>query len=153
MDAAVPRGRGGRILKGLWVVNDYPSPPIFLDEYALEEWDRLGPGLFGVGIFYKVDLAAFSAYCVAYSTFRHAQEAMNKIASKKGAVNSLVSVTAKGNTVQNTLVGIRNVAARDMVKFASEFGMTPSARAKISADTAGVKPKGKFSGLIGRRTA
>jgi phage terminase small subunit len=37
-------------------------------------------------------------------------------------------------------------AARDMVKFAVQLGMTPLARMKLASDTA--KPPGKFNGLV-----
>jgi len=46
------------------------------------------------------------------------------------------------------LIGIANKAAGDMVRFATEFGMTPSARARLGVDP-GKKVKSKFDGLVG----
>ncbi|MFA7218771.1 MAG: P27 family phage terminase small subunit, partial [Dehalococcoidales bacterium] len=53
-----------------------------------------------------------------------------------------------GNYIQQPLIGIANTAARDMVKYASEFGLTPAARASLGIKN---EPRGrsKFDGLIG----
>ena len=39
----------------------------------------------------------------------------------------------EGNKVQNPICRIAREAARDVVKYAQEFGMTPSARARVAA--------------------
>jgi P27 family predicted phage terminase small subunit len=49
--------------------------------------------------------------------------------------SALLVKTANGTAVQNPLIGIANKAAADMVRYASEFGMTPSARSRVHADT------------------
>ena len=45
--------------------------------------------------------------------------------------------TTNGNAIQNPLVGTANKAATDMVRFAAEFGMTPSARSRINVTPPG----------------
>jgi phage terminase small subunit len=57
-------------------------------------------------------------------------------------------MTTNGNAIQNPLIGTANKAASDMVRYAAEFGMTPSARARISAQPPGGAGS-KFHGLIG----
>ena len=52
-----------------------------------------------------------------------------KAAGKKRA--ELLIKTKEGNIIQQPLVGIANKAKADMVRFAAEFGMTPSSRARI----------------------
>ena len=42
--------------------------------------------------------------------------------------------TSNSNAIQNPLVGTANKAAADMVRYAAEFGMTPSARSRITAE-------------------
>jgi len=42
--------------------------------------------------------------------------------------------TSNGNAIQNPLVGTANKAAADMMRYAAEFGMTPSARTRIAAE-------------------
>jgi hypothetical protein len=45
----------------------------------------------------------------------------------------LMIKTSNGNAIQNPLVGTANKAAADMVRYAAEFGMTPSARVNTTA--------------------
>ena len=54
-----------------------------------------------------------------------------------------------GDAAHNPLVSIARRAAGDIVRFAAEFGLTPVARARLSA--AGWEPSsgpGKFDGLL-----
>lgn len=46
----------------------------------------------------------------------------------------LMIKTTGGNAIRNPLVGTANKAAADMVRYAAEFGMTPSARTRIQAE-------------------
>jgi phage terminase small subunit len=50
--------------------------------------------------------------------------------------------------MRNPLVAIAANAASDMVRYASEFGLTPLARGRIAAG-GGYGPPGKFDGLLG----
>jgi P27 family predicted phage terminase small subunit len=126
--------------------SEIPSPPEHLDKYALEEWGRLSQGLYTMGLLYDVDMAVFAAYCKSYSRWRVAEEALNKLAAKD-PINALVQKTSNGNLIQNVLVGTANTAARDMSRYAAEFGLTPSARARLAIDP-GKRQGSKFDGLI-----
>ena len=128
-----------------------PSPPSHLDKYAKEEWDRLASGLHTIGILYEVDTAVFAAYCQAYSRWRTAEEGIQKSAGIEGAVfGALVCLTTKGTLMKHPLVDISEKAAAAMVKYSLEFGLSPSARARLAIDP-GKKKKGGFAekGLIG----
>ncbi len=46
--------------------------------------------------------------------------------------DGLIVMTKSGNLIQNPLVGTANKAMADMVRYAAEFGMTPSARTRVS---------------------
>jgi P27 family predicted phage terminase small subunit len=124
-----------------------PNPPSHLDEYALEEWRRVCEGLEVMGILYEIDQATLGAYCDAYSRWRAASEELNEL-KKKSRLNALVLKTVSGNWIQQPLIGIANKAAGDMVRHAAEFGMTPSARARLAVDP-GKGKRSKFDGLIG----
>lgn len=126
-----------------------PVPPDHLDTYALEEWNRLAPGLHALGIFFDVDRGAFSAYCQAYSRWRHSEEELNKLA-EKNPLNALILKTVSGNFIQQPLIGIANKAMGDLVRYSIEFGLTPSARARITIDPNHGKLS-KYAGLIGRK--
>jgi P27 family predicted phage terminase small subunit len=43
----------------------------------------------------------------------------------------LIIRTKAGNAIQNPLVGAANKAMADMVRYAAEFGLTPSARTRV----------------------
>jgi phage terminase small subunit len=49
-----------------------PRPPEFLSGYALEEWNRVAPGLFLFGLLSMFDVHTLAAYCVAYQHRRTA---------------------------------------------------------------------------------
>lgn len=130
-----------------------PFPPSHLDDYAKEEWDRLAFGLHAIGILYEVDSAVFAAYCQAYSRWRSAEEGIQKSSEIEGAVfGALVCPTTKGTLMKHPLVDISEKAAAAMVKYASDFGLSPVARARLAIDPGKAK-KGSFEGegLIGGR--
>jgi phage terminase small subunit len=52
--------------------------------------------------------------------------------------------------MQNPLVLTARQAANDMVRYASEFGMTAAARARIGAGVYDGPDGGKFAGLLAR---
>lgn len=101
-----------------------PNPPAHLNEIALDEWNNVAPSLFNCGILSVVDRAALGAYCQAYARWAEAEALLAEM--------KLTVETAAGNHIQNPLVGIANKAAGDMMKYAAEFGMTPSARSRLS---------------------
>ena len=125
-----------------------PEPPEHLDIYAKQEWEKISASLQYMGILSTIDQNALAAYCSAYSRWRTAEEEIQKRVAKGGPLAGLVDITKSGNVIQNCLVGISNKAAGDMVKYASEFGMTPAARARLAIDP-GKGKKSKFDGLIG----
>jgi P27 family predicted phage terminase small subunit len=126
-----------------------PSPPSHLDEYARQEWERLASGLHAIGILYEVDTAVFAAYCQAFSRWRVAEEGIKKAAGIEGATFGALVCQTAGGLRKHPLVDISEKAAAAMVKYSLEFGLTPSARARLAIDPAKGKG-GKFNGLVGR---
>jgi P27 family predicted phage terminase small subunit len=124
-----------------------PDMPEHLDAYAREEWRRVAPGQASMGIMSTVDQGTLAAYCSAYSRWRAAEEELAEL-RKKGRLNALILQTIQGNYIQQPLIGISNCAARDMVMYAAQLGMTPIGRAKLAVDPV-PKRKAKFEGLVG----
>jgi len=112
-----------------------PKPPSFLSPEALAEWERVCEELYEIGIVTGIDRAALGTYCQAYGRWQQAETAVLAIAENDPATKGLLARTIKGNVIQNPLVGIANVAMRDLMRYAIEFGMTPSARSRIQAET------------------
>jgi len=110
-----------------------PTPPAFLCDDAKVEWGRVCSALYAAGLMTELDRAALAAYCAAYGRWAQAERAINTMAGKDGINAALLIKTKEGNAIQNPLVGIANKARNDVVRFAAEFGMTPSARSRVSA--------------------
>jgi P27 family predicted phage terminase small subunit len=128
--------------------SDLPEPPVHLDAYGKEEWNRIAEGLYNMGVLTGIDQQSLAAYCAAYSRWRTAEEQIQERVKKGGVLAGLIDKTSNGNIIQNCLIGIANKAAGDMIRYASEFGLTPAARARLSISP-GDKDKSKFRGLIG----
>jgi P27 family predicted phage terminase small subunit len=125
-----------------------PEPPSFITGYAMDEWWRAAPELHRLRLLTIVDVMPFAAYCQSYARWRTAEEALAKMAERDAATSGLLVKRADGNAGQNPLVRIAANAAADMVRFAGEFGLSPAARARISAGV-GYEPPSKFDGLLG----
>lgn len=108
-----------------------PTCPTWLDKYAKGEWRRMANELHRAGLLKFVDRAALAGYCQAYSRWRKAEELVQQ--------SGLLIKTTNGNVIQNPSVGIANRAMRDMLNISKEFGMTPSARSRLSVPDPGVK--------------
>lgn len=108
-----------------------PMPPPHLCDDAKVEWGRVASMLYALRLLSEADVAALAAYCQAYAIWKQATEALNVMAKSDSLTKALMIKTTNGNAIQNPLLGIANKAASDMVRYASDFGMTPSARARI----------------------
>lgn len=108
-----------------------PPPPKFLNTDGREEWARIAPELHALGLLTDVDLAVLAAYCHAFARWRQAETAIAEMGKADMLTGSLMIRTAKGNPIQNPLVGTANKAMEAMVRYAAEFGMTPAARSRI----------------------
>jgi len=134
------------------VSSDCPAPPDHLHEYAREEWYRMAAGLHTLGLLYQVDRAVFAAYCCAYARWRIAEESLLEEAKLKpgGMPATFKSRSTKGTWRKNPMLEISEKAAADMVKYAAEFGFTPSARARLGTSPGG-EGSGKFDGYLGKK--
>jgi P27 family predicted phage terminase small subunit len=120
-----------------------PEAPAFLVDYARDEWYRVVGELHRLKLLTVVDISPLAAYCTAYARWRTAAEALAKLKELNPVPAGLMIKRA-----QNPLVRIAGRAAADMVKYASQFGFTPVARARIAAGPFN-QPPGKFDGLLG----
>jgi P27 family predicted phage terminase small subunit len=114
-----------------------PEAPDELNGFARAEWVRVSADLYRAGLLTRIDRAALASYCMAYGRWAQAERAIAKMAALDPITGGLMVKTSNGNAVQNPLVGTANKAMADMVRYAAEFGMTPSARSRISAEPPG----------------
>jgi P27 family predicted phage terminase small subunit len=107
-----------------------PEMPDFLDQYAKEEWDRIASVLLKNKLLTVIDGQALGVYCQAWSRMKQAEMALE--------TEKYVVIGGTGGPIKNPLIAIINQQAEIVFKFLLQFGMTPSARAKIKF------PKGSF---------
>jgi P27 family predicted phage terminase small subunit len=111
-----------------------PRPPSTLNDDARNEWRRIAKQLLKMGVLSVIDRGALAAYCDAYAQWLAASRGIKQLAERGDPFGGLLSKTTNGNIIQNPLVGIRSKARSDMVRFAAEFGMTPSGRSRVQVD-------------------
>jgi len=114
-----------------------PGCPAWLPVEGKAEWRRVVPELDRIGMLTKVDRAALSAYCAAWSLLVKATtdveanglvaEAVDReIETADGVVHLIVKRT------KNPAVLIARDAGAQVRQFCAEFGLTPSARSRMT---------------------
>ncbi len=104
-----------------------PKCPMWLDTEAKKEWRRTAKQLEQLGILTQVDMAAFAGYCQAYARWKEAEEFISK--------HGTIVKTPSGYWQQVPQVSIAQTYLKIMHKFCEQFGLTPSARSRIVADS------------------
>jgi P27 family predicted phage terminase small subunit len=97
-----------------------------------------------------IDINPLAAYCIAYQRWRTAEETLAEMAKRDPHTSGLMIKDVSSNAQQNPLVRVAARAARDMVRYASEFDLSPVARARLAAGPYGdgTRPS-KFDDLLG----
>ena len=113
--------------------SEIPEPPVYLQGYALEEWNRVIEDLYSTGVYANIDQTMLAAYCMAFSRWIRAELDLERMAQADPATHGAMIKTTNGNAIQNPLVGVASTARRDMQRLAAEFGLTPSSRTTIDA--------------------
>ena len=124
-----------------------PDPPEFLTGYARDEWWRIIEELQRLKLVTLVDINPLAAYCQAFKRWRTAEEMLATMADRDALMNGLIIKSKNGTAVPNPIAVMADKAAAAMVRYASEFGLTPAARSRITAAHA-ENPDSKFAGLI-----
>jgi P27 family predicted phage terminase small subunit len=99
------------------------GPPAWLDEDAQTEWNRVAPVLARNGVLTEMDVDALTAYCEAFCRW--------KAASQKIREFGMVIRDGKGRPIKSPYVPIAHKAMETMKALMTEFGMTPSSRARV----------------------
>ncbi|URM90407.1 phage terminase small subunit P27 family [Streptomyces sp. MRC013] len=106
-----------------------PSAPSWLDTEARAEWRRIVPELDRLGVLAKVDRAALSTYCAAWSKFVAAEQLLQG--------DDLVAERRAGNgPAKHPAWQVWREAATTVAALAKELFITPSSRLRS------VKPEG-----------
>lgn len=101
--------------------------PGFLSREGKREWRRIAPELQRLGLLTPLDRAAFAAYCQAYGQWVETE----KLLQQKG----VLAKGKSGQIIASPLLWVSTSAAKRMLQFAVEFGLTPSSRSRLIAST------------------
>jgi P27 family predicted phage terminase small subunit len=127
-----------------------PEPPPFITGYSSDLWWETAPELHRLGLLTALDVPALACYCHAFGQLRMAAEALAKMQANDPVMNAQIIKTKYGDAAANPLVSIARKHASDLIRFASEFGLTSAARARLgAAGYAPPAPPSKFDGLLG----
>jgi P27 family predicted phage terminase small subunit len=107
---------------------DLPICPSWLDDEAKRQWNALVPHLHKIGLLTMVDQQSMAAYCQAVSRWAAAEAAIAK--------EGLTFETEFGPR-KHPAVTIAKECMLLIQKFASEFGLSPSARTRIEVPAGG----------------
>ena len=127
-----------------------PEPPPHVTGYAADEWWTTGPELHRLGLLSRLDVPQLAAYCYAYGQWRKAAEALAKMEANDPVTNGQLIKSKYGDVAQNPLISVARKQAADLMRFASEFGLSPRARTLLQCPNAPPPGGGKFTGLIAR---
>jgi P27 family predicted phage terminase small subunit len=130
------------------VPTEPPEPPEHLTgQYAREEWARVVVELYRMKLITSLDLQPLAAYCDAFERWCLAKATIAAMAERDPMTHGMIVKTQAGGAMPNPIVFMAQSAARDMVRYAAEFGLSPSARSRIKAVDA-LGKTGKFDGFL-----
>lgn len=114
LDAAQPEG--------------VPKCPSHLCKEAKNEWRRIYGELARLGLLTVVDRSALAIYCDGYAKWAQA----TAIIDAKGMTMEYENKAGAVNVVARPEVGIAHKYAQIIKAFCAEFGLTPSARCRLT---------------------
>ena len=126
-------GRNCRVLENemeVDLVSKLPQAPEWLSEIGKKEWNKVTNQLFNLEMLYSVDLKLIEAYCNEISLYIECEIKLrkeNRIDEFQNSQGDLLRRQA------SPLLKIKNDALNNSLKLATQFGLTPVARASISA--------------------
>jgi P27 family predicted phage terminase small subunit len=109
-------------------VHEAPEPPDWLSAEARAEWDRITPGLERLDLFKPEDRAGLTVYTETWSTYVAA------VAPLPDEGLTLVNPDS-GHTSVHPCVQIAHNAGQLLLRYAAEFGLTPSAERRLGSIT------------------
>jgi P27 family predicted phage terminase small subunit len=107
-----------------------PPCPRWLDARGRKEFHKLLGELIKMKVLREVDQIQLANLCDAYSILITAREALAKLAPEK----QLLVKTPKGAVQQNPLLSVVNTQRQIISRLAAEFGLSPSARARLTLE-------------------
>lgn len=115
------------LMNGCQVPVAVPKAPSHLLPGAKQEWTRITEHLEKLGLVTELDMAHLAAYCQSYARWCQAERELKKL-----GLDGLVDETPSGYKQISVWLQISNRALEQMSKHAAEFGLSPSARSRVT---------------------
>lgn len=116
------------------------TPPSWLPDSAISEWERLLPVLKQDFPLSETDFGMLVSYCLAFSRIKTAEGEIRKYGT--------YTKNSKGEKIVNPAVRVQSQAMKDMKQAASSLGMTLEARSKLSLNKAKEETTDPFEKLL-----
>ena len=113
-------------------VSQLPEVPEWLSEIGKNEFEKVTTQLFNLGMLYSVDLKLVEAYANEISLYLECEMKLRK-ENRIDEFESSEGIVLRRQV--SPLVKMKNDALNNSLKLAAQFGLTPVARASISAPT------------------
>ena len=111
-------------------VSELPIVPEWLSEIGKSEFKKVTTQLFNLGMLYSVDLKLVEAYSNEISLYLECEMKLRTI-NRIDEFESSEGIVLRRQA--SPLLKIKNDALNNSLKLASQFGLTPVARASIAA--------------------
>ena len=111
-------------------VSELPIVPEWLSEIGKSEFKKVTTQLFNLGMLYSVDLKLVEAYSNEISLYLECEMKLRTI-NRIDEFESSEGIVLRRQA--SPLLKIKNDALNNSLKLAAQFGLTPVARASISA--------------------
>lgn len=115
--------------------------PRHLSAVAKREWRRVSGQLLAAGILTVADRTALAAYCQAYANWVEAEKHLQS--------EGRVMTFASGYQQISPWVNVAKTALAEMRQYMTEFGMTPSSRARVGQKP--VETEDPFEAFVRRK--
>tara|TARA_B100000902_G_scaffold271232_1_gene257167 strand:- start:285 stop:761 length:477 start_codon:yes stop_codon:yes gene_type:complete len=112
------------------LISDIPEAPEWLSEIGKNEWIKVTTQLNNLEMLHNVDLSLIEAYCNEMSLYLECEMKLRKENRIDEFTNSEGTIVRRQ---ANPLVKMKNDSLNNSLKLAAQFGLTPVARASISA--------------------
>ena len=112
------------------LVTQLPEAPELLSTIGAEEWYKVTSQLFNLKMLHHIDLRLIESYCNEMALYIECESELRK----NGRVD--VFKNTNGDIIRSQAkpyVKMKNDALNNALKLAAQFGLTPVARANISA--------------------
>lgn len=131
----------------LTVGTDRVKPPAWLNPAAKREFNRRAKELLKVGLISNADIDALARLCDATVDYIE----MTKTIAEEGYMVEYINKAAKTNKVPHPFLAKKKALHDQMLKLEQEFGLTPSARARLAIPKKEKKEPTAFEKRFGDR--